>query len=416
MTKTRSTSTQRVTASIAGFLAVAALLTPIALAGDLWSVIVGDKSSVARRIGSFRETHQYFASTMIFSADSTKIFTDNSSSLPYELHVRTVGNLSNYRPILVPGPSPLAGSPGGSALSVAISGNGALMAAAHASLPIRVNVPRDTKDPSCPSIQIWNAVDERPLLDLDPSSREVGCSVSGVALTHDGKLMFARVESASAKVCNNTAWHEYIAVFSTKDWQHLWNICTGSVALSTVSISPNDRFIAISGFSRVRPDQKLRPDAPMFEDHPIITLVDLSTRQVVREIDGAFPDSNNVMALAWSPDGKRLAAGGGVGGSYPGPDAVKIFDAMSGELVKAEQADNSWVTAIAYTSDGKYLVEGAVNKAVRIWDSAHEHLLQTISVKWGNGFSDVYTTLAISPDSRYLAISEWRQVTLYELK
>jgi len=217
-------------------------------------------------------------------------------------------------------------------------------------------------------------------------------------------------------VCNNTAWHDYMAVFSTGDWRHLGDICTASSTISTLAISPNDRFIAIAGSSDAHPDRNLRPDAPLIETHPIITVVDLTTRQIVHNIDGAFPDANNVMALAWSPDGARLAAGGGVGGSYPGPVAVKIFDPMTGTLVKAEQAAHSWVNHITYSSNGKYMVEGAVDKAVRIWDGAHEHLLQTIPVKWGNGFSDNYTTLAVSPDSRYLAISEWVPVTVYELQ
>jgi WD40 repeat protein len=362
---------------------------------------------VARKIGSFRETQQYFASTIVFSADSTKIVTDNKDTKPAELHVRMVRDPSNYHSIVVPNTSPIDGI---GAIAVAMSPSGSRMAAAHDPLPLRWNLPRDTRDPPCRAIQIWNAVDERPLLDLDIGEQRMDCGIKGVAFSHDGKLMFAS-EGNPASGCPKTswpAWHDYVAVFSTKDWEHLWNICTGSLDVSMFAISPDDRFIAIAGFSYLRPG--------LMETHPIITLVDLTTRQVVREIDGAFPDANKIMALAWSPDGKRLAAGGGVEGSYPGPNAVKLFDPLSGELVKAERSENAWVTAIAFTADGRYLVEGEVNKAVRIWDNVHERLLQSISVKRGDGFRDGYTTLAISPDSRYLAISEWHEVTIYELK
>jgi hypothetical protein len=73
-----------------------------------------------------------------------------------------------------------------------------------------------------------------------------------------------------------------------------------------------------------------------------------------------------------------------------------------------ESSDNTHVLGLHYTADGKYLIEGGLKQSVRIWDSGQTMLLQTIPVD--------PTALAVSSDSRYLAIAVDRDVAVWELK
>lgn len=101
-----------------------------------------------------------------------------------------------------------------------------------------------------------------------------------------------------------------------------------------------------------------------------------------------------VLSVVWSPDGTRIASGGG------GDNSVRVWDATTGQslLVCKGHADNVW--SIAWSPDGTRIASGATNpdNTVRIWDAAtgksshvcKGHTYGVYSVVW-------------SPDSRRLA-------------
>jgi WD40 repeat protein len=152
------------------------------------------------------------------------------------------------------------------------------------------------------------------------------------------------------------------------------------------------------------------PQGPIAIILPQITIVDLTARKIVRTI-AAFPDNNEIYALSWSADGKALAAGAAVGGSHAGPDAVKIFDPVTGSQLVGEVAEDAFVSGLRYSRDGRYLIEGHVDGNVRIWDGQHKKMLQTIPVD-----KRFRTALSVSPDSRFVAIASGRDVSVWEVK
>ncbi len=68
-----------------------------------------------------------------------------------------------------------------------------------------------------------------------------------------------------------------------------------------------------------------------------------------------------VSAVAFSPDGKFLAAG-------MDDQTIKIWEAATQKLVSTLQGHTGPVKAVAYSSDGKTLASGGRDGEVRLWD------------------------------------------------
>jgi RNA polymerase sigma factor (sigma-70 family) len=97
-----------------------------------------------------------------------------------------------------------------------------------------------------------------------------------------------------------------------------------------------------------------------------------------------------VYAVAFAPDGKTLAAGGG--------NNVRIWDTATGTTVHHLEAPASRVLPIAFAPDGKTLAAGGLGNAIRLWDLETGNALREF---WGQ--EEAVFGLAFSPDGRTLA-------------
>jgi WD40 repeat protein len=97
-----------------------------------------------------------------------------------------------------------------------------------------------------------------------------------------------------------------------------------------------------------------------------------------------------VRAVAWSPDGKRIASGG--------TDAsVQVWDAATGEKMVTYRSDFHLVRAVAWSPDGKRIASSD-DRTVQIWEiSTGKHMLTYLN------HSDWVLTVAWSPDGRHIA-------------
>jgi WD40 repeat protein/predicted Ser/Thr protein kinase len=95
------------------------------------------------------------------------------------------------------------------------------------------------------------------------------------------------------------------------------------------------------------------------EDPPSIRIYDASSGE---ERAACTDARDHVYALAFSPDGKRLAAGGE-------DHVIRIWDAATGKLLTECLGHTSKVLSIAFGQDGSRLVTAAHDGAVLQWDA-----------------------------------------------
>jgi WD40 repeat protein len=122
--------------------------------------------------------------------------------------------------------------------------------------------------------------------------------------------------------------------------------------------------------------------------------------------------TNRVNAIDFSPDGKLMATGGGIRGLDL---RVKIWDPLSGELIKTLQTSNTYgIDDVTFSPDGKILATGTDEWEdpgnVELWNTTDWSLLRRLP---GKGFQ-----LAFSPDGEFLvalrnrrALDIWRVAT-----
>jgi WD40 repeat protein len=103
---------------------------------------------------------------------------------------------------------------------------------------------------------------------------------------------------------------------------------------------------------------------------------------------------DHVHALAFSPDGKALAA---AGGSPAESGAVEIISWAERKVLLTLKGHKDVVHDVAWLAGGKLLATASADRTVRVWDAASGKLLHTLS-----GHSGPVLALAVSPDGKLL--------------
>src|SRR5262249_29036022 len=141
-----------------------------------------------------------------------------------------------------------------------------------------------------------------------------------------------------------------------------------------------------------------------------IRLWDLVTKQQVKRLWSprtaltVVADYWPLQSLAFSPDGKLLATGGGDG-------TIRLWDVQTVE-VTALLREHTAVWAVAFAPDGQSLVTGGEDGTVRVWDVTPRSDPDTLK-----GHKSNLSSLAFSDDGKTLAVADSldRTVKLWDL-
>jgi WD40 repeat protein len=114
--------------------------------------------------------------------------------------------------------------------------------------------------------------------------------------------------------------------------------------------------------------------------------------------------SGMVLAVAFSPDGQRIASGST-------DNTIKVWDATTGEVEKMLVGHSRTVKAVAFSPDGRRIVSGSKDRTIKVWDVTTGEVEKTLV-----GHSRAVSAVAFSPDGRRIVSgSKGRTIKVWDV-
>ena len=107
-------------------------------------------------------------------------------------------------------------------------------------------------------------------------------------------------------------------------------------------------------------------------------------------VDNGHSSVEGVKSVAFSPDGKTLASGGG-------DNVIHLWDIRTGKREMTLVGHTHWVFSLAFSPDGKTLASGSVDSDIRLWDAYTGEHKKTLT-----GHGNWVRSIAFSSDGKTL--------------
>lgn len=198
-------------------------------------------------------------------------------------------------------------------------------------------------------------------------------------------------------------WADGLKLWDAQTGRHEWSAATTANA---VAFSPDSRMLAVYG-STPR-DDKTRS---------IIEVWDVPTRRMTRL---RLPKEVDIKAAAFSPEGDFLATvadypGRERNGSPATPKAeIRIIDARTGSTQQVMPAPSSRMMSVAFSPDGKLLAAGSWDGKVSLLDLQTRKLLRTLKGHTPDNLGASWSVV-FSPKSKLLACGGQREVQVWNI-
>jgi WD40 repeat protein len=234
-----------------------ALVIAISIAGASCLSHAGSTSPVARRLVEFSE--KFTVATLAFNGDDSELAV-NFMVHDDGLHIWKWQSRPPLLQTLENGHNP------GDGLGLIYSPDGLLLA-----VKVDNYVGNDTV------IRIWNAKSGKVAHDIvEPDRRNQG-QCQGIAFTPDGKLL---IRTATRNIHDPG---DQIFAYRTDTWELAWSLNTLPFQPALLAMSPDGKILAVSGYDMFSIEKHI----PL---KPKIVLLDVNTRQIVRDLPRAAVD------------------------------------------------------------------------------------------------------------------------------
>ncbi len=105
--------------------------------------------------------------------------------------------------------------------------------------------------------------------------------------------------------------------------------------------------------------------------------------------------------IKYTPDGERVAVATSIG--------IWIYDAHTHEELALLTGHTSWVTAIDFPADGRFLASGSFDETVRLWDINTGKQIAVFA-----GHRSGIRNITVSPNGKTLASGAWETLILWD--
>ena len=207
--------------------------------------------------------------------------------------------------------------------------------------------------------------------------------LAAARLDYEDYIKAIRVTTVPADHQQNTVstWDEAVKLWELRSAGESLRLVgeTDSFGSDSVAFSPNGKLMA-SGHGDMT-----------------IKIWDVSSRRVLRTLKGSV--TGVVAAVSFSPDGKSLA-------SIGSDSSVRLWDVDSGTQLRTPTKAGDDLLGLrkyglAFSPDGRFLAAGGAER-VKVWEAGSGNELHVLN----NGAGQV-TDVGFSPDGRLMAVAGW---------
>jgi WD40 repeat protein len=196
---------------------------------------------------------------------------------------------------------------------------------------------------------------------------------------------------------------KFIVTMAREGDVRLWDTASGQAVkefqplsipgLATIAVAPDGKNLAAGGGLRIW------RDTLGFEGQVAIRRLDLARHVLDASLAGV------IGALAWSPDGKWLAAASTNNSPERADEAILIIDTTTGDTrARLSNSPASIKTvAIAFSPDGRTLFSLAADKQLTHWDRETAQAVQTFEIRGHRPEKWQLHDAAFTPDGKLVA-------------
>jgi WD40 repeat protein len=212
---------------------------------------------------------------------------------------------------------------------------------------------------------------------------------AAVAAKHPGDELRLLVHSGGSEHRVRVTLAEQPKIQAAQDRLPLLMLDTGGhmAIIKSLSFTPNGKQLVSAG------------------DDKVISVWDWQAAKTIRTIRGQVargPDGK-IFAMALSPDGHWLAAGGWMNSECQGRCGdIRLYDFTSGKLIALLKWHTNTVLGLAFSPDAKQLISGSFDHSVIIWDVEGRKQLHLL-----RGHTDQISGVVFTPDGQRVVSSSY---------